>query len=330
MAGPVALASAPAQAGKFQYSVLNIQGEVFSAANAINDSNQVVGSYEDFNFVIHGLVWQNGQTVQVDAIGGRQSRLVAINAGGLAIGDFAAVGGGADAFTYNLLSTEQTVVGSNRGSNYYQGLGITDTDTVFGDVSNGRHPYEAYTARNDRVRRFNVAGAAYTVIGAINNRGEVLGHYVPQGNAAAAHGFTYRGGMLTTFDVPGAASTLPSVFGPDGAIVGSYLDNNGVSHGFVRQGGTISTYDHPGAIGTALIGMRGNIVVGNYSTALSASTGFFYDGVNYTDFRYGTAATTQINAINAGGSLAGTFFGGQESPQLYGFIAICPKAPCTR
>jgi hypothetical protein len=326
--GAAAAAAMPAQAGTFQLNVLNIQNETFSSAYAINDSNQAVGSYEDFNFVIHGLVWQNGQAGQVDAIGGRQSRLVGINARGVAVGDFAASGGGANAFTYNLASTEQTVVGGNSGSRFYQGLGITNTDTVFGDLSNARHPYQAYIARNNRVRKFNVADAAYTVIATISDRGEVLGYYVPRGDTAAAHGFTLRGGTLTSFDAPGAVRTLPAAFGGNGTIVGSYLDGNGVSHGFARRGGVFTTYDHPAATGTMLVGMGGDLLVGNFSTAQSASNGFFYDGKTYTDWSIPGSTMTQINGVNAGGSLAGSFFSRQIS-QLYGFIAICPKPPCT-
>jgi len=328
-AGAGAAAAVPAQAGQFQFHVLNIPGEAFSAAFTINDNNQAVGSYMDGSDVVHGLVWQNGQTAQVDAIGSYRSRLVSINAQGIAVGDFGAVGGGANAFTYNLRTAEQTVVGAIDGLRYYQGLGITSADAVYGSVTTKRDPYEAYVAKADVVRKFNVAGAAYTVISTISDRGEVLGSYVPPGKSPVTHGFTLRGGVLTSFDAPGATSTLPALFGAHGIILGSFQDANGVSHGFVRQRGGYTVYDHPGATGTTLIGMSGNLLVGNFSTAESGSTGFFYDGKTYTDLSILGAEITGITSINAGGSITGTFFA-QGNGQLYGFIAICSRAPCTK
>ncbi len=328
VAGAWMVFAAPAQAGKFKLYVLNFQGQEYSVAAAINDSDQVVGSYMDGNDVIHGLVWNNGGMLQVDPPGSLHARLAGINAQGVGVGDFGDAKGGTNAFTDNLATQAMTVIGVNAPSRYYQGLGISDDEAVYGKVGNGHGPDESFVAKAGRLRKFNVPGADYTVISAISDHGGVLGYYVPRGDKSVAHGFTLRHGVLTSFDPPGAVNTLPAVFGADGMILGSYLDGNGVSHGFVRRGATFTSYDHPGATGTTLIGMTGHRLVGNYSNAQSGSTGFFYDGKRYEDFSIEGASLTQINAVNSGGSLAGTYFT-TRTEALYGFIAVCPAAPCT-
>jgi len=99
----------------------------------------------------------------------------------------------------------------------------------------------------------------------INPAGAVAGLYADENNVT--HGFLRtRKGRLITFDVPGAGSvpglylmgtpagptcgqgTYAMSINPEGAITGSYLDENSLGHGFLRApDGTFTSFDDPDA-----------------------------------------------------------------------------------
>jgi hypothetical protein len=96
----------------------------------------------------------------------------------------------------------------------------------------------------------------------LNNRGQIVGAYLPNMAAPTFRGFLRdKRGDYERIDVPGAASTFPfdgmgfaasAAFGIDnrGRVVGQYVDRDGVLHGYLweRKRG-FRTIDPPGGGG---------------------------------------------------------------------------------
>ncbi len=70
-------------------TVLSVPGAVETWANAINDSSEVVGNWQDANGVSHGFTWTSiGGYVSIDVPGAVDTRASGINASGAIIGSF--------------------------------------------------------------------------------------------------------------------------------------------------------------------------------------------------------------------------------------------------
>jgi probable HAF family extracellular repeat protein len=171
----------------------------------------------------------------------------------------------------------------------------------------------------------------------INDRGTVAGSYVaaPCGDASCAerHGFLRRpDGTVSTVDVPGA-SGRSGVHGVNnrGAVVGSYVDDNGLEHGFLLERGRVTPIDPPGATDDPAasntsafdINDRGQIV-GLYPDAQGTYHGFLYYKGRFTKIDPPDAAdvpgiaTTPPFGINNRGQVVGQYV--DAAGVLHGYL----------
>ena len=138
-----------------------------------------------------------------------------------------------------------------------------------------------------------------------------------------ARGFLYRAGEFSDVLVAGAAGTFPDDL-DSGRIVGTYEDLLG-SHGFIADGDVARTIDHPLGmpLGTALTGVDGDRVVGNYlALPDGASHGFLYDGRTFEPIDVPGAADTTVNGID-GDRIVGSYR--DAAGDTYGFVAVVPE-----
>jgi len=110
-------------------------------------------------------------------------------------------------------------------------------------------------------------GAFGTYAHAINNRGEVAGHYI---DSSGAHGYVYDNGAFTTFDVPGLSATLPSAINDRGEVVG-YGSSSDVP-GFIYDNGAFTTLVAPGAVTTLPDAINNRGEIAGYQTASTLRT----------------------------------------------------------
>lgn len=59
------LAEVPAMAQSYGYTTLDFPGQTAGEAAAINDSNQVAGTFGDSSGAAHGFIWSGGTFTQV-------------------------------------------------------------------------------------------------------------------------------------------------------------------------------------------------------------------------------------------------------------------------
>ncbi|HLY06598.1 MAG TPA: hypothetical protein VKR31_12710 [Rhizomicrobium sp.] len=190
-------------------------GGVNSGAYALNDNDEVVGTYSTRKHRVFGYLRSNTGAITAfqDPKAGKEALEgtfpIAVNNAGAITGQYAN-NGGAGGF-------------------------IRDADGTF---TNFKAP--------------DAGGFLGTNPSAINQAGAVAGVYTDSDNTF--HSFIRDpSGTITTFDAPGAGTdafqgTTATSIAYDGTIVGSVVDANGTAHGFLRsQSGTIKEFDTPGA-----------------------------------------------------------------------------------
>jgi hypothetical protein len=209
-----------------------------------------------------------------------------------------------------------------------------------GTALTGGFSSSAFITAKGHLNLLTVPGATLSYGSAINTAGTVVGQFT---DTAGEHGFSYAAGAFTTVDTTLSKATGTSLaFITDAGIVGgSYLTPScslatcpANTHGFVRRAGADHAYNFPGKHrSTTVIGVTSaGEVVGNFAdptTQGSENThGFIYRSGAYHQIDVPGALYTSIAAVNAAGSIAGTYTDSQLA--THGFVAICPAGtgPC--
>jgi len=129
------------------------------------------------------------------------------------------------------------------------------------------------------------------------------------------------GQRFVPVNVPGA--TFTTVNGMDRnnaqALVGNYIDTNGVEHGYLFSGGSFLTLDDPSGVLTIPQDVN-NVgqVVGQYNDANKVSHGFLWSNGTFTTVDVPGSLATFAAAINNAGSIVGGY---QDSNKVgHGFI----------
>ncbi len=184
------------------------QGDEFGGG--LNDTGQLVGSYEGADFADHGFIYQiatRGFSPFTIGIGGQDIFPVAINDSGVVAGYYTPA---------NTLPHDTSFVGSPASGFTYLAGPAGTTGDVF------------------------AAG--------LNNQGQVVGSYYPTSNTVFPSGFIYNvatGTYLTLNDPIGIGTQIEGINNLD-QIVGLYFDASGHTHSFLASiPGTVATIDNP-------------------------------------------------------------------------------------
>jgi uncharacterized membrane protein len=129
----------------------------------------------------------------------------------------------------------------------------------FADAEGNMHGWLLSTTSGN-FRQFDVPGAWFTSLSAINRRGHFGGVYRddPE-HPARRHGFIVVNDVLTTIDYPGSTRTSIVHMNDRGQAVGiGRIPSEGDTqpHGFIWQDGVITEVSFPGALGTGLDGIN--------------------------------------------------------------------------
>ncbi len=273
---------------------------VWTTANAINGSGQIVGFYENdiigVAAVGHGFLYSGGTYVTLDdpsaSLQGALEGTLAtgINDLGQIVGYYY-VDEGNNTNVYSFLYNGGSYVtvadpSANLGGPGAGTLanGINDAGQIVGyyfDQTQHAHGFVdndgTYTTLDDPL------GAGGTFVEGINNAGQIVGYYM---GTDGARGFLYSNGIYATIDDPlGVKGTYIQGINDSGQIAGYYLDTEGLPHGFVADpqvttatlvladgtvvtGGTLTTND-PAASDGGII----EITAGDSADVLDGSTG---------------------------------------------------------
>jgi hypothetical protein len=308
-----------AQAGSYKFHLLQIAGQEQGAATGVTDNDTVVGEFQTAS-TSEGFVWQKGRLSLVTTSDG--SGFDAVNAKGLAAGEYSA-NGGQGIFTYDIATGKQTLFPAIPSS-YFYAFGVGRSGKVVGyNIDDAKRRDRAFAETPTATKYLKTD----TFAEGINDSDQIVGFFT-SGNAH--HGFIFQHNAYTLFDPPGSTATFPRFITNNGTTGGDYYEASGIDYGFPLTAGVTTTYLYPGTMETGIVGFgAGGEVVGNYSTASEVLHGFVYVRGTYYDIDAPKATYTDIYAVNAKGTLVGeAIVNGKD----VGFVAICPASeqPCTQ
>jgi probable HAF family extracellular repeat protein len=194
------------------YTTLDVpnSGIYTNAANGINASGQIVGSFESGGGA-HGYLLSGGTYTTLDVPGANATLANGINLSGQIVGAFSSAQHGF------LLSGGSYTPLDVPGASLTQAYGINNSGQVVG----------LYVTPDTKNHGFLLSGGVYSTIDAvgaangINNLGEIVGDFG-----------LLNGSVFTTILFPGSGRTSASGINDLGQIVGFYNDGRG-EHGFL-------------------------------------------------------------------------------------------------
>ena len=179
--------------------------------------------------------------------------------------------------------------------------------------------YHGVILENGELHQYDFPGAAEThIYGLSDETGALSGNIVDA--AGVTHAFS--GEMTITF--PGAVNTYGDFVNAAGAVVGSYVDVDGMPHGFIRNpDGSFTTIDLPTMpnleflfvntiTDAGLIGFRAKAV-----NDILRSYILLPDGILY-EVRFPGSVSTIVRNVNQDGSIIGYY--DLTDGQRYGFV----------
>jgi uncharacterized membrane protein len=252
-------------ADAFTFTTISFPGSITDTALGINDSGQIVGTYDlsspgpgNQAFLLSGGVYT--------PIPGRPgSNFVfahGINNSGQIVGEDDPNGVNGDAF---LLSGGVYTSIAPSGAVFSFGEGINNNGDIVGSYST-----------NVTGQSFLLSGGTLTTVPVplatgINDSGQIVG----AANAFSA--FLLSGGVFTNIPgPPGSILVDAAGINNEGQIVGAYEVGSYGSpmHGFLLSGGVYTTIDFPGSTETLISGINDNGQMVGWSTNGSTFTGF--------------------------------------------------------
>ena len=268
------------------FNTIDPPGAVEAQAHDINDAGQVVGHYDDSSGTRHGFLWSEGDFTVIDPPGATSSSALAISAAGQIVGSFSDSPCGSHGFLWD----EGT---------------FTTLDAVPCSESS-----------------FGSTGA-----NGINAAGQIIGAYTD--GFETTHGFLWANGTFTTIDGPDAEGTRTFAINDAGQVVGVYYLPTTIpqGHAFLYDG-TFTTIDPPDAVGDAQSSLvaiatdvnAAGLVLGYYqdSTLLYTTQISLYQDGTFTRIDGPTATSATASGINLAGDIIGTYL---NSSGRHSFVA---------
>jgi uncharacterized membrane protein len=283
-----------AQADLYMFTTLNIFG--LTEANGINNSGQIVGTFETTAFPLspqlHGFVDTGGVLTTINVPGEFDTAARGINNEGQIVGfyegskgQFGFLDNGGVFTTIAPPGAIQSVV-----------EGINDSGAMVGSYIDASGHLHSFLDQGGTLTTINVPGAVpgSTEATGINDKGQIVGTYQVATGSMPFVGFVDVGGIFTTITPPPGASFAA----------------------------------FPGLLSLG-INDSGQIVGSMYGlfTALGSS-GFVYSGGVFTpvfDPRATSFGNTSASGINDNGQIVGLFDASDAASFQFGFLATCPS-----
>jgi len=283
----------PNPAQSYSFADINYPGAVQTVALGINDSGQIVGSYDDVSGLEHGFLWNNGSYSRIDYPGGFNTIASGINASSQVVGTYTDTPNCGNCYgnTHSFLLSNGTystlpeapgsITGTTRAASINTSGQIVGqyTDTCFCKQRGFLLTRGVFTTIDD-------PGFFSSAAQAINDSGQIVGYGQPGFGTGSAHGYLLSGGAFAALDDPlvpqpesGYVGTIPTGINNVGDIVGYYEAPALQMHGFLLSAGVWTTVDDPnsqagksGIVGPGINSAKQ--IVGSYTASNGVGYGF--------------------------------------------------------
>jgi probable HAF family extracellular repeat protein len=238
------LAVAPAN-GAVEYTVQDL-GDF--APTGMNGSGEVVGWR---NIVTsgpeHAVLYSNG-LIDLQTLGGLNSRAFGINDSGLVVGQSQISDG-----TYHAFISQNgpmidlnSLITENAGVTLNAACVVNNKGQIAGICTTAGGQQQVFLYDNGSLNTYYFQGMDN--ITGINDNGLIIGNYYVE--PMTVHGFILNDGILTDIDSKQGNITGPSDINSNGTIVGGFITQDGSGHAFFYKDGiltdcTFLKNDHP-------------------------------------------------------------------------------------
>ena len=255
------------------FTTIDVPGAVFTFAYGINSLGEIVGRYNDANFLEHGFLLSHGQFTTIDFPGAPYTDINGINPAGEMVG-VAWLPPDYFGNPFLLSKGQLTNIDLPPGVPGANALGINARGEIVGGYG-GRH---GFLLSQGTFTTIDVPSSSLTFAQRNNDKGDIVGLYCDSDDTVCAndfsigaHGYLLSKGTFTTINVPGASTTHCLGVNDSGEIV-FYTDTG---HGYLLSEGKFTAIDPPGSVYTLTAGInnRGDIV-GFYVDADGVPHGF--------------------------------------------------------
>jgi uncharacterized membrane protein len=203
------------------------------SANAVNDSGQIVGQYNNYD---SGYELSSGKfkTIAVPFAGALATFPYGINNAGEIVGGW---------WDSNKDEHSFTLIGDTYTSFDYPGgtvsaaFGINSAGDIVGGYYDASGVPHGFLLSGGTYSSFDFPGAVLTVPYAINDSDNIVGLYCTTtpciSDTIGAQGFLLSQGVFTTIAIPGEAYTYAAGINNNGVVVGTYQDAAGIAVAFM-------------------------------------------------------------------------------------------------
>jgi hypothetical protein len=201
----------------------------------VNDSGEIVGTYEDGSGVFHGFELSGARltALNVPFAGAVETDTEGLNNSGEIVGAWTDSGGN----THGL-----TLIGGNYASFDYPGgyftyaEGVNSAGEIVGYYIDGIGSH-GFLLSGGTYTSIDFPGAGGTGSSGINDAGDIVGIYCAtsecDSSGAGVQSYVLSGGVFTTVAIPGEVSTTLSDINNNGVLVGFYQDAAGLFVSFL-------------------------------------------------------------------------------------------------
>jgi len=241
----------PLTTTSYQFSYIEIPGNLFLAPFMPTEQGSTAGFYIDSQGASYGFIWQDSKVTPLNVPDGNNTGASGINDHGQVVGNFVDSSGNNHDFIYSIQHGTWTILPEVPGLPLLSNVTINDAGIVVGSGFYGTTANVGFIWDGNSYSFFSVPGADETQgLGTsplgMNDRGQICGLH--QDTQGAVHGFIKDGSNYTTVDVPGADQTWCFGINNQGDVVGVYyvFAPDFQEHGYILSKGRFFTFPTPG------------------------------------------------------------------------------------
>ena len=168
-------------------STLAVPGALNTTATGVNAAGEVVGSYQDANFVQHGFTDIAGSFGTIDVAGSQSTSVAAVNAAGELAGTYVDALGDTYGFT-DMAGMITTVAASNAATPFTVVTGLNAAGVVVGYEEGADGQLHGFADQGGTITVFDPAGSINTEPSGITDTGLIVGTFTDASDVE--HAFT--------------------------------------------------------------------------------------------------------------------------------------------
>jgi hypothetical protein len=201
-----------------------------------SNTNMGVGMDANFAWVDVNGHFRNANYPTGNAASPAVDQLLGVNDSDIAVGFYTDASGNNHGYEYNINTGRLSqVVDPNAPGTSLTAAAINDLGHVAGAYTAPDGNTDGFLLSHGHLTDLAAPGASSTMALGVNNFDEVVGVFVPSGNASALDGFTWtpQHGFTVINDPHGVGTTTVNGVNDRGQLVGFYVDANGNTDGFL-------------------------------------------------------------------------------------------------